>query len=222
MARTIKIAAAQVGAVHRTSPRAETLGRMIKLLEDAASQGAEVVLFPETTFTTFFPRYLIEDEEELESFFEHGDIKTAPNTKPLFDKATELGVDISVGMLRSIDQVLPSHVIPSSFSLTVIQNNPSFHFHPSIRVQMSDLMSINRLRRSNRRWRTLQHQHLLPRPIRLHPIKVPQDPPPRRLRTLQRPQCHKPSTSSSPTTKPPIISNRRPSSSKSATSNPET
>lgn len=100
MARRIKIAAAQVGAVHRTSARAETLDRMIKLLEDAASQGAEVVLFPETTFTTFFPRYLIEDEAELESFFEHGDVTTAPNTKPLFDKAKELGVDISVGMFR--------------------------------------------------------------------------------------------------------------------------
>lgn len=100
MSRKIKIAAAQVGAVHRTSPRAETLARMIKLLEDAAAQGAEVVLFPETTFTTFFPRYLLEDEAELESFFEHGDVTTAANTKPLFDKATELGVDISLGMLR--------------------------------------------------------------------------------------------------------------------------
>lgn len=102
MARKIKIAAVQVGAVHRTSPRPETLGRMLKLLEDAASQGAEVVLFPETTFTTFFPRYLIEDEAELESFFEHGDVTTAPNTKPLFDRARELGVDISVGTFGTI------------------------------------------------------------------------------------------------------------------------
>lgn len=100
MARKIRIAAAQVGAVHRTSPRPETLGRMLKLLEDAASQAAEVVLFPETTFTTFFPRYLIEDEAELQSFFEHGDVTTAPNTKPLFDRAKELDVDISVGMSR--------------------------------------------------------------------------------------------------------------------------
>ncbi|KAF2163111.1 hypothetical protein M409DRAFT_68733 [Zasmidium cellare ATCC 36951] len=98
MPRKIKIAAAQVGTVHRTSPREETLSRLLQLLGDAASQGAEVVLFPETTFTTFFPRYLIEDEAELQSFFEHGDVATAPNTKPLFDKARELGVDISVGL----------------------------------------------------------------------------------------------------------------------------
>ena len=74
------------------------MDRLLKLLDEAASQGAEVVLFPETTFTTFFPRYLIEDGVELESFFEHGDVATAPNTKPLFDKARGLGVDISVGM----------------------------------------------------------------------------------------------------------------------------
>ncbi|KNG44727.1 carbon-nitrogen hydrolase [Stemphylium lycopersici] len=101
MPRTIRIAAAQVGAVHRTDPRQNTLSRLEALLEKAALQGAQVVLFPECTFTTFFPRYLFADDEELESFFEHGDILTAKNTRPVFDKAKELGVDICIGFAEA-------------------------------------------------------------------------------------------------------------------------
>lgn len=103
MARKIVLAAAQMGATHRTDERPHTLQRMIKLLEDAASKGAQVVLFPETAFTTFFPRYLIEDDVELESWFEHGDVTTAPQTRALFDKAKELSVDIAVGFAEATD-----------------------------------------------------------------------------------------------------------------------
>ncbi|ORY09217.1 carbon-nitrogen hydrolase [Clohesyomyces aquaticus] len=103
MTRTIRIAAAQVGAVHLDDSRQKTLNRMIRLLGDAASKGAQVVLFPECTFTTFFPRHFIADEAELEAFFEHGDITTAENTRGIFDKAKELGVDISVGFAEATD-----------------------------------------------------------------------------------------------------------------------
>ncbi|KAI9845818.1 MAG: hypothetical protein M1837_004498 [Sclerophora amabilis] len=98
MPRLLKFAAAQVGPVHRDSERASTLLRMIDLLEDAASQGAKIVTFPECTFTTFFPRHLINDIAELDQYFEHGeDIRASANIKPLFDSAHKLGVDISVG-----------------------------------------------------------------------------------------------------------------------------
>lgn len=103
MPRIIRIAAAQMGATHLTDPREKTLARILKLLHSAASQSAQVVLFPETAFTTFFPRHLFLDEAELESLFEHGDIRTAPNTKPLFDKAQELSVDICVGFAEATD-----------------------------------------------------------------------------------------------------------------------
>ncbi|KAK4609878.1 N-carbamoyl-D-amino acid hydrolase [Fulvia fulva] len=103
MARKIRLAAAQMGATHRQSPREEPLRRMIKLLDDAACTGAEVVLFPETAFTTFFPRYLIEDEAELASFFEYGDITTSSQTAPLFERARFHGIDISVGFAEACD-----------------------------------------------------------------------------------------------------------------------
>ncbi|KAF2254715.1 carbon-nitrogen hydrolase [Trematosphaeria pertusa] len=103
MARIIRIAAAQVGAVHRADARPKTLIRLISLLQEAASKGAEVVLFPECTFTTFFPRHFFSAVAELESFFEHGDVTTAENTRAIFEKAKELGVDICIGFAEATD-----------------------------------------------------------------------------------------------------------------------
>lgn len=104
MPRTLKIAAAQMGAVHRGSTRRDTLARMIKLLQSASTLGAQLVLFPEAAFTTFFPRHLILDQAELNSYFEHDcasenadNVSGSPNTKPLFDEAKKLGIDICVG-----------------------------------------------------------------------------------------------------------------------------
>ncbi|KAG2413078.1 hypothetical protein HFD88_010637 [Aspergillus terreus] len=103
MSRTVRIAAAQMGTTNSWDKREDTVRRMLALLNDAADKGAQVVLFPETSFTTFFPRYLILDEKELDAWFEHGDIRTNPNTKALFDLAHERGVDISVGFAEATD-----------------------------------------------------------------------------------------------------------------------
>lgn len=100
MTRILRLAACQVGAINVDDPRPKTLARLIKLLCDAAAQGAQVALFPEITFTTFFPRHLIE-EKDLGDWFEHGDVTTSPDTAPLFDKAKELGVDICVGFAEA-------------------------------------------------------------------------------------------------------------------------
>jgi predicted amidohydrolase len=104
MPRAIRIVAAQVGAVHLTDTRQHTLRRLIRLLEEASSKGAQIVLFPECTFTTFFPRHFIDNEAELETFFEHGDITTGDNTRGLFDKAKELVVDICIGFAEATDE----------------------------------------------------------------------------------------------------------------------
>ncbi|WWC61554.1 uncharacterized protein I303_104138 [Kwoniella dejecticola CBS 10117] len=102
MGRPLKVAAAQVGAVHRTTSRAEVLDRLIKLVEDAAAQQVKLVVFPETTFTTFFPRYYITDDAELASYYELETNETVPvtntkNVKAFFDRAKELGVDVQIG-----------------------------------------------------------------------------------------------------------------------------
>ena len=47
MGRVLKVAAAQLGPVHLTSEREETVQCMISLLESAAAQGVQILLFPE-------------------------------------------------------------------------------------------------------------------------------------------------------------------------------
>jgi len=87
-----------MGPVHVSSSRQDTLQRMISLLRAASSLGAQLVLFPELAFTTFFPRHLIADEAELESYFDAANtITSSPDTEELFTEAKRLGVDISVG-----------------------------------------------------------------------------------------------------------------------------
>lgn len=104
MPRSLKVAAAQVGAVHRTADRSGTLGRMIKLLDEAIAQSAQLVVYPETTFTTFFPRHLIQDREELDHFFEKGeDITLNETVKPLFDRAKSGKIDLYLGYAERCD-----------------------------------------------------------------------------------------------------------------------
>ncbi|GAA5978992.1 hypothetical protein JCM5350_004197 [Sporobolomyces pararoseus] len=99
MTRLLKVAAAQVGRIDRSTPRTEVLSRLIKLLEQASSQSVKLVVFPETTFSTFFPRYLLE-EEELANYFEKEPaegIAHCETVKIFFDRAKELGIDVVVG-----------------------------------------------------------------------------------------------------------------------------
>lgn len=95
MSRMLRIAGAQMGGNQRADSRAAILARMIALLEEAAAQGAKLVVFPELPFTTFFPRWLIESTQELDTCFERE--LPGPQTRALFDRARELGVGMYVG-----------------------------------------------------------------------------------------------------------------------------
>ena len=101
MARVIRVAGAQLGPIQRADPRTMTLGRLLALLEEAAARGAELVVFPELAFTTFFPRWLI-SEATLDFFFE----RSMPNADvaALFDRARRLGVGFYVGYAELTDE----------------------------------------------------------------------------------------------------------------------
>jgi predicted amidohydrolase len=75
--------------------RPQILARMIALLESAAKEGAQLVVFPELAFTTFFPRWPYESEAELLHYFERA--MPNPNVQPLFDRAAALHVGFYVG-----------------------------------------------------------------------------------------------------------------------------
>jgi predicted amidohydrolase len=95
MARRLKIAAAQLGPLHRADPRAAATKRLVALLREAHGMGAKFVVFPELAFTTFFPRWWMEDQAEVDRFFERS--MPSPATQPLFDEAKKLGIGFYVG-----------------------------------------------------------------------------------------------------------------------------
>lgn len=97
MSRTLKVAAAQVGTINISTPRSSTLPRLLALLETAHIQKVQLVVYPECTLTTFFPRHLIDSQTTLDTFFEHSDVTTSPSTRALFDKAADYEIDIVVG-----------------------------------------------------------------------------------------------------------------------------
>lgn len=94
MVRNIRVAGAQTGPIQRADTRSATLDRLIALLETAADKGAELVVFPELAFTTFFPRWLI-DDTQIDEYFEPS--MPNPDVQRLFDRAKVLGIGFYVG-----------------------------------------------------------------------------------------------------------------------------
>ncbi len=69
--------------------------RLLDLLHQAKTHGCDLVVFPELALTTFFPRWWMEDQREIDAFFERE--MPGPETRPLFDEARRLGVGLCLG-----------------------------------------------------------------------------------------------------------------------------
>ena len=95
MSRAITVAAAQLGPVPRAAKRADVVQRLLALMEQAARARATLVVFPELALTSFFPRWAIDDETELDGFFEAS--MPGPDTGLLFAAARDLGLSLSFG-----------------------------------------------------------------------------------------------------------------------------
>jgi N-carbamoyl-D-amino-acid hydrolase len=93
--RTIGLAVAQLGPIHLSDTREAVVRRLLALMREAKSRGAELVVFPELALTTFFPRYWMEEAEAQARFFE----REMPNAavQPLFDEARRLGIGFYLG-----------------------------------------------------------------------------------------------------------------------------
>jgi len=95
MARIVTVAAAQLGPIQKAENRASVVARMIKLMEEAKTKGANFIVYPEMALTTFFPRFYEEDRAKMDHWFEAS--MPGPDTQPLFDKAKALGMAMSFG-----------------------------------------------------------------------------------------------------------------------------
>jgi predicted amidohydrolase len=95
MSRVIRIGAAQMGPIQKAKSRQSVVRRMVDLLDQAKMRKCDLVVYPELTLTTFFPRWYMTDQAEVDSWFE----REMPNaaTRPLFDLAVEYGIAFSFG-----------------------------------------------------------------------------------------------------------------------------
>ena len=93
--RKLKLGLAQLGPVAKSETRAEVVQRLLELMHQAHAQGVQLVAYPELALTTFFPRWFIEDEDELNSYYETE--MPSAQTQPLFDAAQELGLGFHLG-----------------------------------------------------------------------------------------------------------------------------
>ena len=114
------------------------------MLHEAKARGGELVVFPELALTTFFPRCYIEDETELDAWFE----TQMPNAdvQPLFDAAEKLNVGFYLG-----------------YAELVRQNGKKHRFNTSIIVDSSGKI-VGKYRKihlpghfENEPWRPFQH-----------------------------------------------------------------
>ncbi|QUJ68533.1 N-carbamoyl-D-amino-acid hydrolase [Photobacterium sp. GJ3] len=102
MSRMITVGAAQLGPIQKAESRTSAVNRMIQLMEQARRKQCDLIVFPELALTTFFPRYLMKDRDEIEQWFE----RSMPNevTQPLFDAAREFGMGFHLGYAELVEE----------------------------------------------------------------------------------------------------------------------
>jgi len=100
MPRTLTVGAAQLGPIARNDSRKQVVGRLLELMREAHGFRCDLIAYPELALTTFFPRWPIEDERELDSFYETE--MPGPETKPLFEEAARRGIGFSLGFAELV------------------------------------------------------------------------------------------------------------------------
>ncbi len=95
MTRKLRVGGAQLGPIQKAEGRETVVGRMLRLMDRAGAEKCDLIVYPELALTTFFPRWYAEDRAEMDHCFE----QEMPNqaTRPLFDRARELGMGMCLG-----------------------------------------------------------------------------------------------------------------------------
>jgi N-carbamoyl-D-amino-acid hydrolase len=95
LSRVLRIGGAQMGPIQKADSRQAVVARMLDLLDQAKAKDCSLVVYPELALTTFFPRWHMTDQAEIDVWFE----REMPNaaTHPLFEKATKFGIGLSFG-----------------------------------------------------------------------------------------------------------------------------
>ncbi len=102
MSRVVTVGAAQMGPIQRAEGRAAVVERMLALLKKAHEKNCDLVVFPELALTTFFPRWYMEDQAEVDTWFESA--MPSNETQPLFTAAKEYGIGFYLGYAELIEE----------------------------------------------------------------------------------------------------------------------
>ncbi len=115
MPRLITVAAAQLGPIQRSDSRTRVVARMLDLVKQARSHRADLIVFPELALTTFFPRWWMTDQVEIDTFFE----AEAPSreTAPLFDAARNAQMGMYIGYAELDRRAARTHRFNTSILL---------------------------------------------------------------------------------------------------------
>ena len=95
MSRIIRVGAAQMGPIQKAESRQAAVRRMLDLLDRAKAQKCDLVVYPELALTTFFPRWYMTDQSEVDTWFE----REMPNAaaRSLFERASDYRIAFSFG-----------------------------------------------------------------------------------------------------------------------------
>ena len=98
MSRYVTVAAAQMGPNNEGTPREEIVERMLAMLERAAQDGVELIVYPEMALTTYFPKKIRRD---FDQFFE---TEVPPKAlEPLLRRAAQARIAVHVGFCEKAD-----------------------------------------------------------------------------------------------------------------------
>ncbi len=102
MPRIVTVGAAQLGPIAGDETRTHVVKRLIALMRQAKDAGCDLVVYPELALTTFFPRWFMEDQREIDSYFERE--MPSAETAPLFETARTLGIGFHLGYAELLQE----------------------------------------------------------------------------------------------------------------------
>jgi predicted amidohydrolase len=95
MERVLRVGGAQMRPIQKADSRQVVVRRMLDLLDRAKAEKCDLIVYPELALTTFFPRWYMTDQVEVDAWFE----REMPNaaTRPLFEQAAKYRIGLSFG-----------------------------------------------------------------------------------------------------------------------------
>ncbi|MFC5323147.1 N-carbamoyl-D-amino-acid hydrolase [Bradyrhizobium oligotrophicum] len=95
MPRFVNVAIGQLGPIAKSETRTAVVARLSALMRQAHANGCDLIVYPELALTTFFPRWYMADQAEIDLYFERE--MPGRDTQALFALAKELRIGFCLG-----------------------------------------------------------------------------------------------------------------------------